>query len=257
MLAGHTERATESRLRLLMGTFIAVEATSYDAAAASRAIDAAFVTMQRVERLMHPSGIDSDLSKLGNAVVGEPIAVDPWTREVLSLARAMHDGSGGLFDPCLATAPGRIPDLDIRDAHIVCRARVEIDLGGIAKGFAVDVAIEELRREGCEAGLVNAGGDLRMFGPVPRTIELRRPGGASVELTNTALAVSAPRSAESPPQHRGFYAGDSGRIVEGHDVAIIAPAAAVADALCKCAILCDSATLAKLLEHYGARRVAD
>jgi len=250
--------ATESRLRLLMGTFIAVEATSYDSATASKAIDAAFAAMQRIERLMHPAQTDSDLSKLGNAVAGEDIAVDPWTCEVLSLARAIHDGSGGLFDPCLASAPGRMPDLDIRASSIACRARVEIDLGGIAKGFAVDVAIEELRRQGCEAGLVNAGGDLRVFGPRSRTIELRKPGGASaVELLDAALAVSAPRGADSPPQHRGFYAGDSGRIVDGRDVAIVAPTAAVADALCKCAILCDAGTLAKLLSHYGARLIAN
>jgi len=258
MVAENTTLATESRLRLLMGTFIAVEATSYDAAAASKAIDAAFAVMRRVERHMHPAQADSDLSMLGNAAVGEGIAVDPWTCEVLSLARAMHDGSGGLFDPCLASSPGRMPDLEILTSNIVCRARVEIDLGGIAKGFAVDVAIDELRRQGCESGLVNAGGDLRVFGPEPRTIELRMPGGASVvELLDAALAVSSPRSADSPPGHRGFYAGDSGRMIEGRDVAIIAPTAAVADALCKCAMLCDAAPLAKLLARFGARVVAN
>jgi len=239
-----------------MGTFIAVEATSYDEAAALVAVDAAFGAMERVDRLMHPTRSDSDLSKLGKATIGEEVEVDPWTCEVLSIARVMHEGSGGMFDPCLASAPGRMADLDIQVSRVVCRAPVEIDLGGIAKGFAVDVAIAELQRQGCDAGLVNAGGDLRVFGAAPRTIELPTPEGErAVELLDAALAASAPRGANSPPGHRGFYVGDSGKVVEGKYTAVIAPTAAVADALCKCAMLCDAQTLAKLLARHGARLV--
>jgi thiamine biosynthesis lipoprotein len=239
-----------------MGTFIAVEATSYDDAAAGAAIDAAFGAMQRVDRAMHPTRPDSDLSRIGGTGIGQEIDVDPWTCEVLSIARAMHAGSGGMFDPCLATAPGRMADLDIQGACVASRARVEIDLGGIAKGFAVDVAIDELRRQGCDAGLVNAGGDLRVFGAVSRNIDLWTPhGSCEVELLDAALAASGPRSADSPPEHRGFYEGDSGKVVEGRHVAVVAPSAAVADALCKCAMLCEPAILAKLLARHGARLV--
>jgi thiamine biosynthesis lipoprotein len=240
-----------------MGTFIAVEATSYDEAAAVAAIDAAFGAMARVDQLMHPTRPDSDLARIGNAAIGVETEVDPWTCDVLSIARAIHEESAGLFDPCLASAPGRMADLDIQPSRVVCRARVEIDLGGIAKGFAVDVAIDTLRGLGCGAGLVNAGGDLRVFGAVSRTIELRTPeGGWAIELLDAALAASAPRGADSPPEHRGFYEGDSGRVVEGRHVAVVAPSAAAADALCKCAMLCAPATIDKLLGRHGARLVA-
>jgi thiamine biosynthesis lipoprotein len=113
-----------------------------------------------------------------------------------------------------------------------------------------------LRRQGCDAGLVNAGGDLRVFGGVSRTIELRTADGElAIELLDAALAASGPRSADSPPEHRGFYAGGSGEAIEGRHVAVVAPTAAVADALCKCAMLCDTETLAKLLARHGARLV--
>ena len=46
----------------------------------------------------------------------------------------------------------------------VTATSTQIDCGGIAKGYAVDVAIATLVRAGCSAGLVNAGGDLRAFG---------------------------------------------------------------------------------------------
>jgi thiamine biosynthesis lipoprotein len=50
-----------------------------------------------------------------------------------------------------------------------------LDLGGIAKGFAVDKAVESLMADGIKSGCVNAGGDLRVFGQSPRSIQIRNP----------------------------------------------------------------------------------
>ena len=149
-----------------------------------------------------------------------------------------------------------MPDLELRAPdEVVCHAPVMLDLGGIAKGFAVDQAVEELQRRGCPEGVVNAGGDLRVFGAAPRTIHISTADGQSmaVDLRAAALAASAPRTAASPTEHRGFYLGTSGAPVDGHAVAIIAPNAAVADALCKCALVCPPTMLIKLLEIYAAR----
>jgi thiamine biosynthesis lipoprotein len=71
-----------------------------------------------------------------------------------------------------------------------------LDLGGIAKGFAVDEAVKSLIKEGVSSGIVNAGGDLRVFGNKPQTIYIRNPQlprhlielGA---LSNGAIATSA------------------------------------------------------------------
>jgi FAD:protein FMN transferase len=76
------------------------------------------------------------------------------------------------------------------------RRRLAIDLGGIAKGFAVDCAIEVLKNKGVRAGLVNAGGDLRAFGLQKETVRIRCPlepsrAAGSIALQNRALATSA------------------------------------------------------------------
>jgi len=74
--------------------------------------------------------------------------------------------------------------------------RVRIDLGGIAKGFAVDRALAVLRERRCVRGLVNAGGDLAAFGAKPELVHIRNPHDprrplCQVEICNAALASSA------------------------------------------------------------------
>jgi thiamine biosynthesis lipoprotein len=76
------------------------------------------------------------------------------------------------------------------------RHRLTIDLGGIAKGFAVDCAVEALKKAGVQAGLVNAGGDLRVFGLQKESVRIRSPldhsrAAGIVTLQNRALATSA------------------------------------------------------------------
>jgi thiamine biosynthesis lipoprotein len=73
-----------------------------------------------------------------------------------------------------------------------------IDLGGIAKGFAVDRAIDVLRDLGMPSGLINAGGDLAVFGPRDLMVGVRDPGQPSrvlcrIELRDAAIASSGPQ----------------------------------------------------------------
>jgi thiamine biosynthesis lipoprotein len=81
------------------------------------------------------------------------------------------------------------------DNHVVFDTPLTLDLGGIAKGFAVDRAVAVLRRHGVRAAVVNAGGDLRAIGPgVP--IHLRNPVDPSAVrfagmLQNGAIATSS------------------------------------------------------------------
>jgi thiamine biosynthesis lipoprotein len=75
---------------------------------------------------------------------------------------------------------------------------VKIDLGGIAKGFAVDRAIDILTRHGISGGVVNAGGDLAAFGPVSYTVHVRDPRNprrsiCQIEVSNEALASTGVR----------------------------------------------------------------
>ena len=137
---------------------------------------------------------------------------------------------------------------------------VRIDLGGIAKGFAVDRALEVLRGFGVTSALVNAGGDLAAFGPQPQTIHIRHPRDprrlmCRVEVTDEALASTARRfdlfrSADTTgsdiidPRTR-----KPARTVDGSTVR--ASSCLVADALTKILMISGTAAVA-LLEHYRA-----
>lgn len=247
-----------SRLRPLFGTFVAIEAASESEQAGMTAIDAGFAAMQRLESLMHPTRPGSDLARIAATRPGTIVPLHEWTLEVLRQSHELNRQSQGLFDPCLSHSPGRTPDIEIQADGIVCHAPVSIDLGGIAKGFAVDVAVAELRRHGCAAGLVNAGGDLRVFGAATRIVHAREETGVGipVQLNDAALAVSGPKTDDAPPEHRGLYEGIHGTPVMSRWVAVTAATAMVADALCKCALLCAPPALAKLLDAYQARQLS-
>jgi FAD:protein FMN transferase len=104
----------------------------------------------------------------------------------------------GVCDPTLATAPTVAAGAVELLGHRRIRYRhpgITIDLGGIAKGFAVDRALDVLRGRGLVRGLVNAGGDLAAFGPEPELVHIRHPTNAGrvlgwAAITNAALASS-------------------------------------------------------------------
>lgn len=244
------------RLRPFFGTFVSIETDAGEEARELAAIDEAFAALAKVGALLHPT-TGSDLQRLRAARIGEPVSVEPWTYEILRTCRELSSESGGVFDPCLPDWPGRMQDVELEegDTRIVKRAEVALDLGGIAKGFTVDRAIEALRALGCDSGLVNAGGDIRAFGSAPREIVLRLPFGRaySLGLEDEAVAVSEPKCERSPAEHRGFYRGDTGERVVGRWVAVTAPTATLADGLGKCAMLCAPEVASPMLARRGAR----
>jgi thiamine biosynthesis lipoprotein len=156
-----------------------------------QAAEAAFGAIADIERAMSAHRPESDLGRIARAAPGSTVAVDPHTTVVLKLAQHWHSLSRGAFDPCAAGA--RLAMLNRRPAfHEVAGARgslrdlqtlsstevrlerpLQIDLGGIAKGYAVDLAIETLRRWGVESALVNAGGDMRSLGRRAWPVEVR------------------------------------------------------------------------------------
>ena len=93
-------------------------------------------------------------------------------------------------------ALGGIEDIEFTDPHTLRASKpICLDLGGIAKGFAIDKAVESLIASGVLSGCVNAGGDLRVFGPLPRPIQIRNPSqpGQLIDigsLQNGAIATS-------------------------------------------------------------------
>jgi len=247
-----------SRLRVAFGTFVAIEAEAANEPAVERGLVDAFEALVRIEGLMHPERPGSDLVSLTESAPGTALPIDRWTWEVLELCRDLHRVSQGTFDPCLDLAPGRMADIELLDGlRVRAHVPVRIDLGGVAKGYAVDRAVEALRNAGCEGGLVNAGGDLAVFGRRGRTLYCGAPHGptTAVYLRDAALATSDTNSLSRPAQHRGYYHGSSRQKAISGRISVVAPRAAIADGLTKCLLAADGVPTQPMLQAFGARHV--
>ena len=250
-----------------MGTWVAIEAAAESEVTAACAIEAAFAAVSQVERRMHPEREGSDIARINSAPlhVQTPIHASTW--EVLRLAQRLNGLTDGVFDPCLPLRPGCLTDLELSgpspgtEPWVVRRAPLALDLGGIAKGYAIDCAIAALRAAGCHAGVVNAGGDLRLFGARRETILLRyrdhdyRP----LALQNAALAVSDLDEPRRPPGHRGYYVrtGTGAAAAWCRRAAVVAPDAMIADALTKCVLLCSEERASRTVAELGGRDVTE
>jgi thiamine biosynthesis lipoprotein len=269
------------RARPLLGTFveIAVDGQTFDAAEA--AVEAAFAAIATVHRLMSFHEADSDVSRLNRGAALRAVRVHEWTYQVLEAARDLHRRSGGMFDISVAPAlqrlgllprvPGLLSAPSSGGAHngiqLLAENRVrfadpsvKIDLGGIAKGFAVDRAVEALLGQGIAEGLVNAGGDLRVFGPRSHAVDIRDPRQPDralyrVALRDAALASSAGRFVPTCSR-RALFSGVINPATAMPVRSIIgatacAPSCMIADALTK-VVMNAGEGAAAILEHYGA-----
>ena len=245
------------RLRISLGTLVAIEATADSASAAHAAVEAAFTAIALVDRRMHPRAAQSDLAKINGAAVNVPVKVHRTVCDLLNLARRISALTDGAFDPCLPTRPGQLHDIDVSTDEVVCRAPIALDLGGFAKGYAVDCAIATLMGSGCAGGLVNAGGDLRVFGPRTEPMFMRGPAGQliTVGINDAALAVSDANSPQRPAEHQGYYIRGRAIPLAAEFAAVIAKEAVIADALAKCVLLCPKPVADRALRAFAATQV--
>jgi thiamine biosynthesis lipoprotein len=263
----------------LLGTFVEIAVNGAVDAEADAAIDAAFAAVARVHDLMSFHDPASDVSRL-NAAAGRAVAIDPWTSTVLQAALELNRSTNGLFD--IGVAPvlqrlGMLPPTSrhsdrrraslSRDAFELWpdgRARlapgIRIDLGGIAKGFAVDRAVAVLQEHAISKGLVNAGGDLKVFGADPHTIYIRDPRDPAALVTAVALRGEAlASSAERCDPFQGHNVGHCAVIdpVSGAPVrairgaSVCAQSCMMADALTK-VVMIAAEEAGAILDHYGA-----
>jgi len=242
------------RARALLGTFVEIAGAGGGADDLGRAFDAAFAVVARVHRLMSFHDQESDLSRLNRAPGDSAVRVHPWTYQVLQTALELHRDSAGLFDVAVAPAQQHLGVLPRRGRGAA------IDLGGIAKGFAVDRALEVLREHGLAPGLVNAGGDLAAFGAPPEWVHIRHPANprrllAQVEIADAALASSG--RLFDPLQfadvgHCAVIDPRSGaQVCAIAGATVRAPSCMIADALTKVVMIAGEAA-ASLLTHYRA-----
>ena len=173
------------QVRKIMGTFCEIQVYHTDAQLAERAIAAALDEMQRVDRLLSNYDPASELSAMNRDAARGPFGASD---ELFGFVQRCHDyftATRGAFDPTVGPLvrawgfftprPAKPPDAQIAVAKSVsgfARVRLdgaartisyavpglEIDPGGIGKGYAVDMAVGVLRRAGILSALVSAGG---------------------------------------------------------------------------------------------------
>jgi FAD:protein FMN transferase len=221
------EATLVARSQVSMGTAIQLSAWTTDEAAAVAAFDRVFLEFDRLDALMSVWKEGSDILRI-NAVAGKSaVAVSPEVREVLHASQELSELTGGKFDVTFGALSGlwkfdqdidgRVPDrsqiaprlplinyraLQIDDragTALLARAGMQVNLGGIGKGYAIDRAVTILRGGGLTDFMIQAGGDLFVAGrrgDRPWRVGLQDPRGkpnalfAAIELTDAAFSTS-------------------------------------------------------------------
>ena len=262
-------------MRPLLGTYVRIHVHGAAPAVCTTAVNAAFDAIARVQQLMSAFDPNSDLGRIQRLAHRQAVKVHPWTQEVLLLAQSLHAHSDGLFDPGVApqlafwgllphsvngATASSITQLTVQDGQVRSAGPCHLDLGGIAKGFAVDRAIDALQAHGVTCASVNAGGDLRVIGPEPEPIYLRQAHNPQPVLAGLLQDGACATSAIHFSQQR--HAGQTisalvhpqrRQAVQSTDsFSVIAPLCAVADALTKVLALARQTTW-PCFAHFGAQ----
>jgi len=195
----------------VMGTVAEIAVVHADPRWAAGAIDAALDELRRVESTMSRFRADSDVGRVNAAGKGAAVVVGASTARVIDEALRWAAASHGRFEPAFgratvlwdattrsappaATQARRFAGRDMwrsverghsggDDVVVLRDADAALDLGGIAKGYAVDRAVAALRDWGIASALVNAGGDLYAL-------------GASADGEDWSIGVRDPRRAD-------------------------------------------------------------
>ena len=261
-------RRFEARFAVI-GTDARLVAVCKGADQAQRAFAAAELKTREVERLMSAFDTESDVGRLNAHGAERAVQVAPDTLAVIRKALEVSRLSGGAFDVSYvplrepwqqARREGKEPSDEAINAAMdrigyqgiviekggtvrFAKPGMAVDLGGIAKGYAIDLATEALIEAGVAEGIADIGGDLRLFGRPEHggkwRIEVRRPPDVEevimLELPPCAVATSG-------DYERWFRVGDkryshimdprTGRPVPNVPSAtVVAPDATTADAL--------------------------
>jgi len=207
-----------------MGTVVEITLVGDHEEGAKNAALQAFQEIKRIEQLMSPWIDSSDVTRINQSAGKEWVKVSPEMLRVIKKAQEISELSGGGFDITvgpltqlwrMARERGILPPpeelkqklglvnfrnvmIDQEEKVFLKKRGMSIDLGGIAKGYAVDRAFEVLRTLGYKNLIVNAGGDLRVGGSKldqPWSIGIQDPRSsekimATVTIFDSAIATS-------------------------------------------------------------------
>jgi thiamine biosynthesis lipoprotein len=151
---------------------------------------------------------------------------------------------------------GTAGDIELEAGRARLARPVRVTVDGIAKGYAVDCAVNALRRSGVPAGWVNAGGDLRVFGTLVLPVSRRESDGALRPLgglREAAIASSAVVQGRADRRFPGTILDAAGHRSAPGVWSVLARCAWRADALTKVAALAPDASREALLYRLGGR----
>lgn len=268
LLAANSSAEWHKLEQNIMGTVIRVELFSEDPVLAQQAIQVAMEEMRRIDRLMSPYKPDSNLSRINAEAATRPVTVDAELFKLIDKSLYFSRLTQGAFDITFASI-GRYYDYrkgirpsdqqistalkSINYRHIQLDHKaltirfampgVSIDLGGIAKGHAVDNAINLLINLGIKHAIVTAGGDSRIIGDKrgrPWMIGIRDPRKSRavkgmIPLIDSALSTSGDYEryfVKNGEHYHHILKPDTGKSAKKlRSVTIIGPDATTTDAL--------------------------
>ncbi len=211
-----------------MGTLLTLTASTIDPAAAEAAFREVFTDFDRLDALLSVWKPGSDVLRLNEAAGDHAVPVSRETREVLRIGREVSEWTDGAFDVTFGALTGlwkfdaqnqddSVPDPravaaklplvnyrrlvldDSAGTAFLSEPGMQVHLGGIGKGYAVDRAAGILRSHGLRDFMIQAGGDLYVGGLKdgrPWRLGIRDPRGpedqlfASLELTDGTFSTS-------------------------------------------------------------------
>lgn len=180
--------------QMLMDTLITISVVSGSKDNAEKAMDKAFGEISKLDAMLNFFSDKSELSEINRNAGISPVKVSPETLNVIEKAIYVSEKTGGAFDVTVGPVisqwnfskkPDRPPHASLikenlrlvnyklisinKEASTVYLKEKDmlLDLGGIAKGYAADMAVDELKRKGIKAGLVSVAGDIKAFGAKP------------------------------------------------------------------------------------------
>ena len=178
--------------KALLDTFVTITVVAASQDMADKAIEDAFNVIEKFGDLVNFYSDKSELSAINRNAGIREVRVSPETLDIIEKALFVSEKSGGAFDPTIGPEiklwdflkKVKPSDLEIRknlplvnykniiidrtkSTVLLSRRDMLLDLGGIAKGFAADLAVQSLKQKGISSGLVAVAGDIKAFGLKP------------------------------------------------------------------------------------------
>jgi thiamine biosynthesis lipoprotein len=235
-----TKGRTYQKSKALLDTFITITVVADSETAAGPAIDSAFARLEKFGAMINFFSPDSELSMVNNNAGTKATPVSPETLDLIDKALYVAEKSHGAFDPTIGPVmklwdfhENRKPEdteirknlalvnyrnvrIDRQQATVfLTRKGMLLDLGGIAKGYAADLAVEELKKQGILAGIVAVAGDIRTFGSrpdgTPWNIGIKNPRQKTAKDEITAVVSLSGQAISTAGDYERFFIQDGQR----------------------------------------------